>query len=154
MSLTMLTEHFALEELTRTSNIALLEQNRREALAYLPALRELATMLEAPRRWFGRAVKVNSGFRGQALNAATPGASPTSQHSLGQAADIEIPGVDDAELHRWIVMESGLLYGQCILERPPGKSWVHLSLGEPWRDARKSRQALTFDGKTYKAWMP
>ena len=154
MSVTMLSAHFSLEELTRTSRSELLEQNRREANAYLPALRALAAMLEVPRAHFGRPMKINSGFRGPALNAATPGASPTSQHSLGQAADIEIHGVDDAELHRWIVTKSGLIYGQCILERPPGKSWVHLSLGEPWRDARKSRQALTFDGKSYKAWTP
>ena len=149
-----LSPHFTFEELTRTSQTALQATNRAEAQAFLPALRELAAMLETPRRWFDRPMKINSGFRGPAVNAATSGASPTSQHSLGQAADIEIPGVDDAELHRWIVMESGLRYGQCILERPPGRSWVHLSLGEPWRLASRSRQALTFDGVQYRTWSP
>ena len=149
-----LSPHFTLAELTRTSQAALADVNRAESLAYLPALRELAAMLEVVRMHFGKPVKINSGFRGPAVNAATSGASPTSQHTKGEAADIEIPGVDDAELHRWIVMESGLRYGQCILERPPGRSWVHLSLGEPWRLASRSRQALTFDGKAYKASTP
>jgi hypothetical protein len=148
-----LSPHFTLAELTRTGHAAP-EVNRAEALAYLPALRELAAMLEVVRMHFEKPLKVNSGFRGPAVNAATPGASPTSQHTKGEAADIEIPGVDDAEVHRWIVMESGLRYGQCILERPPGRSWVHLSLGEPWRLASRSRQALIFDGKAYKAWTP
>ena len=62
--------------------------------------------------------------------------------------------MDDAELHRWIVTESGLRYGQCILERPPGRSWVHVSLGEPWRLASRSRQALIFDGVQYRTWTP
>ena len=148
-----LSPHFTLAELTRTSQAAP-EVNRAEALAYLPALRELAAMLEVVRMHFEKPLKVNSGFRGPAVNAATPGASPTSQHTKGEAADIEIPGVDDAEVHRWIVMESGLRYGQCILERPPGRSWVHLSLGEPWRLASRSRQALTFDGVQYRTWSP
>jgi zinc D-Ala-D-Ala carboxypeptidase len=148
-----LSTHFTLAELTRTSQSALADVNRAEALAYLPALRELAAMLEVVRMHFGKPLKVNSGFRG-AVNAATPGASKTSQHTKGEAADIESPGVDDAELHRWIVMESGLRYGQCILERPPGRSWVHLSLGEPWRLASRSRQALTFDGVQYRTWSP
>jgi hypothetical protein len=149
-----LSPHFTLAELTRTSQTALAEVNRAEALAYLPALRELAAMLEVIRGHFGKPVKINSGFRSASTNAATPGSSKTSQHTKGEAADIEIPGVDDAELHRWIVTESGLRYGQCILERPPGRSWVHVSLGEPWRLASRSRQALTFDGVQYRTWTP
>jgi hypothetical protein len=149
-----LSPHFTFEELTRTSQTALQATNRAEAQAFLPALRELAALLEVIRAHFGRPVKINSGFRGPSVNAGTPGSSKTSQHTKGEAADIEIPGVDDAELHRWIVMESGLRYGQCILERPPGRSWVHLSLGEPWRLASRSRQALTFDGVQYRTWSP
>jgi hypothetical protein len=149
-----LSAHFTFDELTRTSQTALQATNRAEAQAFLPALRELAAMLEVIRGHFGKPVKINSGFRSASTNAATPGSSKTSQHTKGEAADIEIPGVDDAELHRWIVTESGLRYGQCILERPPGRSWVHLSLGEPWRLASRSRQALTFDGVQYRTWSP
>ena len=53
----------------------------------------------------------------------------------------------------WIVKESGIPYGQAILEGPGGKvSWIHVSLGEPYRAREKSRQALTWDGKTYAPW--
>ena len=143
-----ITPHFTFEELTRTGQTSLQDKNREEAKAFMKPLTELAQMLEVIRAHFGKPLKINSAFRGAAVNAATPGASKTSQHMKGEAADIEIPGVDDAELHRWIVKESGLKFGQCILERPPGKSWVHVSICGT-RDPKSCGQALTFDGKSY-----
>jgi uncharacterized protein YcbK (DUF882 family) len=146
-----LSPHFTLEEMTRTGQTSLQTKNREEAQAFLPALTELAQLLEVVRTHFGKPLKINSAFRGPAVNAATPGSSKTSQHMKGEAADIEIPGVDDAELHRWICKESGLKYGQCILERPPGKSWVHVSICGT-RDLKRCNEALTFDGKSYNPW--
>jgi len=143
-----LSPHFTFEELTRTGQTSLQDKNREEAKAFMPQLTELAQMLEVIRAHFGKPLKINSAFRGQAVNAATPGSSKTSQHMKGEAADIEIPGVDDADLHRWICKESGLKFGQCILERPPGKSWVHVSIYGT-RDPKRCNEALTFDGKSY-----
>lgn len=148
-----LSPHFTFDELTRTGQSSLQAKNREEAKAFTGSLVQLANMLEAIRAHFGRPLKVNSAFRGQAVNAATPGASKTSQHMLGEAADIEIPGVDDADLHRWIVTQSGLKYGQCILERPPGRSWVHVSICGT-RDPKRCGEALTFDGHKYAPWKP
>jgi hypothetical protein len=143
-----LSAHFTFDELTRTSQTALQAKNREEAQAFIKPLTELAALLEVIRTHFGKPLSVNSGFRGASVNAGTPGASKTSQHMKGEAADIEIPGIDDAELHRWIVKDSGLKFGQCILERPPGKSWVHVSI-RGTRDPKSCQQALTFDGKSY-----
>jgi hypothetical protein len=52
---------------------------------------------------------------------------------------------------RWIVVESGLSYGQVILEgHTAGEpTWIHLSLGSPWRLGSSCMQALVFDGKSY-----
>jgi hypothetical protein len=73
--------------------------------------------------------------------------------ACGQAADIVVPGHRLEDVFAWIVKESGLPFGQAILEGPGGKvSWIHISLGEPWRAKDKSRQALTWDGKTYAPW--
>lgn len=146
-----LSPHFTFEELTSTGQTAMQAKNREEAKAKLPALTALAEMLEAVRAHFGKPLKVNSAFRGPSVNAAV-GGSKTSQHMLGEAADFSVVGVDDADVHRWICTASGLKFGQCILERPPGKSWVHLSLGAPWRPAAKCGQALTFNGKDYLPW--
>ena len=143
--------HFTFEEMTRTGQTALQDKNREEAKAFIKPLTELAEFLEVIRTHFGKPLKINSAFRGLAVNSATPGSSKTSQHMKGEAADIEMPGVDDAELHRWICKESGLKYGQCILERPPGKSWVHVSICGS-RDVKRCNEALTFDGKSYNPW--
>ncbi len=142
-----LTEHFSFEDLTRTGQSALQDANRREARDYYDRLKLVAQMLEVVRAKFG-AVRVNSGFRGAAVNAAV-GGSATSQHSKGEAADIVCPAVTVDELHRWIVVESGIAFGQCILEKPPGSAWVHVSLGAPYRDPKKCGESLYFDGKTY-----
>lgn len=142
-----LTPHFSFEELTRTGQAALQEANRREARDYVDKLKLVAEMLEVIRTKFGT-VRVNSGFRGPALNQAVGGSS-SSQHSKGEAADIVCPAVSVDELHRWIVVESGLKFGQCILEKPAGSAWVHISLGAPYRDPKKCGESLYFDGKTY-----
>jgi hypothetical protein len=144
-----LTEHFSFEELTRTGQAALQDANRREARDYTDKLKLVAEMLEVIRAKFG-AVRVNSGFRGPAVNRAVGGSS-SSQHSKGEAADIVCPAVTVDELHRWIVCESGIAFGQCILEKPGGSAWVHISLGAPYRDPKKCGESLAFDGKTYTA---
>jgi uncharacterized protein YcbK (DUF882 family) len=143
-----LSPHFTFDELTRTSHTALQDHNREEAQAYVAQLTLLAELLEVIRAHFGRPLKINSGFRGAAVNAATAGSSKTSQHMLGEAADITIPGIDDADLRRWIVKDSGLQFGQCILERPPKRSWVHVSICGT-RDPKRCGEALTFDGTNY-----
>jgi hypothetical protein len=146
-----LSPHFTFQELTRTSQTALQDKNRQEAQAFVPSLTQLAELLEVVRAHFGKPLKINSGFRGLAVNSGTPGSSKTSQHMKGEAADIAIPGVDDAEIHRWIVKDSGLKFGQCILERPPGRSWVHVSICGT-RDPKRCNEALTFDGTSYKPY--
>jgi hypothetical protein len=141
-----LSPHFTFDELTRTGQTALQVKNREEAKKVLPALKDLAAMLEVIRAKFGP-VRVTSAFRGPAVNAAV-GGSTRSQHMVGEAADISCPAVTDEVLHKWIVTESNLAFGQCILEKPPGKSWVHISLGAPYRKTSNG-ESLYFDGKSY-----
>lgn len=150
-------KHFSWAELTRTGSTELQQINRQEAEQYRAALTALATtILEPIRAKFGP-IKINSAFRGASVNAKV-GGSKTSQHLKGEAADIVAPSVTVEELHRWIVTESGLRYGQCILEKTaPARpySWVHVSLGEPWRKDTLCRQALVYDGAGhYTTWEP
>lgn len=143
-----LSEHFTLDELTRTTHADLQQKNQEEAAACMAALTDLAAMLEVVRKRFGPVV-VTSGFRGPALNARVDG-SATSQHCRGEAADIVCPATAVPDLHKWIVTKSGIKFGQCILEMPPHRAWVHLSLGAPYRPADKCGMSLfTDDAKTY-----
>ena len=147
-----LSPHYTFEEKTRTGQTSLQDKNREEAKAFIKPLTELAQLLEVVRAHFGKPLQINSAFRGPAVNTAV-GGSKTSQHMSGQAADIVVPGVALEVVFAWIVKESGIPYGQAILEGPGGKvSWIHVSLGEPYRARDKSRQALTWDGKTYAPW--
>jgi len=146
-----LSPHFTLSELTRTSS----------GISNVPtdsevkALEALATtLLEPVRAKFGP-VSIHSGYRGPAVNAAI-GGSKTSQHMRGEAADFHCPAAKLEDIMRWIVTESGLAYGQVILEgHTAGEpTWIHLSLGAPWRVGSQCQQALTFDGKGYHPYKP
>lgn len=142
---TRLTPNFSLGEFTTTSRTSLAETNFREAQRHLPAIQATADMLQTVRDRWGP-IRVNSGFRCDALNAAI-GGSKTSQHRRGEAVDFEPLDASLDEVFWWIVDESGLPFGQVILEggTPGNPIWIHLSLGPPYRPASKSGQALTWN---------
>ena len=149
-----LSEHFTFAEMCATSQRGLVAKNAAEALAFLPPLTALCTtLLEPVRAKFG-VVSIHSAFRGLSLNTAI-GGSKSSQHMKGEAADFHCPAAALEVVFRWLVVDSGLLFGQAILEahRPGPPTWIHLSLGEPWRTpARRCRMALRFDGTRYTPW--
>jgi hypothetical protein len=105
-------------------------------------------VLQPVRDHFGKGVKVNSGYRSPESNAAVKG-SRTSDHCLGRAADIEIPGVANADLAQWIM--DNLDYTQLILEfYTPGigdSGWVHVSY-DPNNLKKQELTATKVAGKT------
>lgn len=158
-----LSKYFSLEELLTTSQtqFAAAQREYAERPEVRRALEALATTILDPiREHVGRPGRVNSGLRCPPLNAATPGASATSQHVPGQAADLTFPALNDAELFalwKWIGWESRLPFGQVIFEdkRPDaeGGAWIHVSLGAPWRAAARCGQRLTWTpGQGYRTW--
>ena len=90
----------------------------------------------------------NSGYRSITLNRYI-GSSDTSQHVLGQAVDLEIPGVNNEEIFNFIKDE--LDFDQVILEYydgvDPSSGWVHVSYVSN-KDNRN--RAMTFDGDHYR----
>ena len=124
-----LTKNFTLEEMIKS------ETALRHGMDNTPGENEIGNLkllcekvLQPVRDHFGKGVKVNSGFRHPDVNAKV-GGSRTSDHTRGQAADIEIPGVPNAELAEWI--KDNLDYRQLILEfytpGVPDSGWVHVS---------------------------
>jgi hypothetical protein len=113
-----------------------------------------SSLLEPVRNQFGPVI-IHSGFRSAAVNEKI-GGSKTSQHMRGEAADFHCPGATLEHVMKWIVVESGLAYGQVILEgHTAGEpTWIHLSLGAPYRLGSKCQQALTFDGQSYHPYKP
>lgn len=122
-----MTEHFSLKELTRSSKADKLgidnTPNKREK----EKLYNLALMLEKIRLAYGKPIIVNSAFRSKALNDAIKG-SKTSQHMLGEAADIRSD--NNRELWNLIVRmirNKEITVGQLIDEK--NLTWIHISLG-------------------------
>jgi len=124
-----LTKNFTLAEMTKS------ETALRHGLENNPGEQELAALqllaekvLQPVRDHYGKGVKVNSAYRHPDVNQRV-GGSRNSDHTRGQAADIEIPGVANAELAEWI--KDNLEFRQLILEfyTPgiPDSGWVHVS---------------------------
>jgi zinc D-Ala-D-Ala carboxypeptidase len=147
--MTQLTTNFSLHELTKSETALRMGLDNTPGPVETEYLKILAERVLQPiRDHFGRGVKVNSGFRSPDSNAAV-GGSRTSDHCKGQAADIEIPGVPNAELAQWIM--DNLDYTQLILEfyTPgiPDSGWVHVSY-DPDNLKKQELTATKIAGKT------
>jgi len=122
-----LSKHFTLAELTVTDHRSF--DNTPNA-GEIQNLRRLAVFLELVKTQLGgRFVLVNSAFRSAAVNAAV-GSSDRSQHRLGCAADIRVPGMTPDEVVR-SVMTAKLPYDQIIREFSDpikGGGWTHISI--------------------------
>jgi zinc D-Ala-D-Ala carboxypeptidase len=124
-----LTENFTLSEMVKSETALRNNLDNTPGAAEIANLKVLAEKVLQPiRDHYKRGIKVNSGFRHPNVNAAV-GGSRTSDHTKGQAADIEIPGVANAELAEYI--KDNLKFTQLILEfyTPgiPDSGWVHVS---------------------------
>lgn len=145
---TQLSKYFTLEEMTRTSKAHLQQENLAESRPYTKAIADLCAFILDPIRARFGPVLISSGFRGKRLTEAV-NSKPTSQHCKGEAADFIVSGVKCATIVEWVATESGLPFGQVILEQPgDGREWVHISLGEPYRK-KNNRQVLHWNGKAY-----
>ena len=123
-----LSEHFKLSEFTQSGTA------RRHKVKNVPGPREVERLrflcvksLEPMRRRFG-AIRITSGFRCKKLNALV-GGSPTSQHVLGEAADIHTGGRELSE-KMFGFAKQNIPFDQLILEHNPAHSiyWLHISL--------------------------
>ena len=144
-----LTANFSLHEMCKSETAIRMGYDNvpdEEATENLRLLCE--KVLQPIRDHYGKGVKVNSGFRSIETNQATGGSSK-SDHVRGQAADIEIPSVPNAELAQWIMYN--LDYTQLILEfytqGIPDSGWVHVSY-DPNNLKKQELTAVKVAGKT------
>jgi putative chitinase len=132
-----LSPHFTLEELTITDHRELDNSPKQEEISNL---QRLANFLEQVKTTLGgKPIMVNSAFRSKAVNDAV-GSKDTSQHRIGCAADIRVPGMTPDQVVR-AVIDAGLPYDQIIREFD---RWTHVSIPNT-EAAEPRRQALIID---------
>jgi uncharacterized protein YcbK (DUF882 family) len=132
-----LSEHFTLDELTHTDHR---EFDNTPNVEETENLTRLAEFLERIKIVLdGKPIMVNSAFRSEAVNNAV-GSRNTSQHRIGCAADIRVPGMTPDEVVK-AVIASGIGYDQIIREFD---RWTHISVPNT-KDMTPRRQALIID---------
>jgi zinc D-Ala-D-Ala carboxypeptidase len=144
-----LTANFSLAEMVKSDTALRHDMDNTPGEAEIANLKTLCEkVLQPVRDHFQTGVKVNSGFRHPEVNAKV-GGSKTSDHCKGQAADIEIPGIANADLAVWIM--DNLEYTQLILEfytpGVPDSGWVHVSY-DPSNLKKQNLTATKQNGKT------
>lgn len=138
---TWLSANFTLEEMCKSPTAIRLGIDNTPGEIEIQAMKELcANILQPVRNHFALPITINSGFRCPQLNAVMGGAK-SSQHTMGQAADIEIRGVPNHQVWQWI--HDNLEYDQLIAEGlrkdDPDAGWVHVS----YNNIRNRKQPLS-----------
>lgn len=138
-----LSSNFTLKEFTRSQFATRHGIDNTPKSNHIENLRRLCDKVLQPARNALGALDVTSGFRCDRLNTAIGGSS-SSQHRLGEAADVEPnrPDVSNLELAHWIV--ENVQFDQLILEyydpkEGPHSGWVHVS----YREGDNRKQLLT-----------
>lgn len=151
-----LSKHFELAEFTRSSTA------KRAGISNTPTEGHIANMkllcekvLEPIRTHFARPIIISSGYRSAALNAVTPGASSTSQHSSGEAVDIDMDGTNITNAQIFNYIKDNLEFDQLIWEfgTSTNPNWVHVSYESNGRQRKQILRAVKRGGRTvYQAY--
>lgn len=138
-----MTPHFTLAELTSTQHRQFDNTPNDEEKANLLRLAEFLERVKFALDM--RPIMINSAFRSKAVNDAV-GSKDTSQHRLGCAADIRVPGMTPDAVCKALI-DSGLPYDQIIREFSDpinGGGWTHISIPNTINTAPR-KQALIID---------
>ena len=133
-----LTEHFTLSEFVRSDTATSKHIDNTPTTEVIENLRALCRdVLEPARLAFGAPIYITSGYRCPALNKAV-GGKPTSQHLRGEAADLQVRGVDNLRKLYRLIKDHGV-FDQLLFEsNKAGVRWIHVS----YKQCGNRRQAI------------
>ena len=152
-----LTTNFSLAELTASQVAARKGIPNNPTAGQIENLKKLCeSILQPIRNHYDAPVIISSGYRSPEL-CVVIGSSIDSQHAKGCAADLQVVGVDNKSLAKYI--KENLDFDQLILEfykeeEGPHSGWVHVSY-EGKGNRKESLQATRSEktGKTvYSPW--
>lgn len=129
-------KYFTIEEMIKSSTATAKRIDNAPNQTVIDSLTKLIeAVLDPLREWYGKPIRVNSGYRCKALNKAVGSKAKNSQHLYGEAADITAGSKEENEkLFNYI--KDNLEFDQLINESD--FSWVHVS----YREGRLRKQVL------------
>jgi zinc D-Ala-D-Ala carboxypeptidase len=134
-----LSPNFTLEELTVSEIAARRNLDNTPNATEVANLVRVAELLEQVRALLGKPILINSAFRSKPVNDAV-GSRDTSQHRLGCAADIRVPGLTPKQVVQACI-DAKIPFDQIIEEFD---SWTHISVPNT-KEQQPRRQALVIN---------
>ena len=142
MAKEQLTEHFTLEEMTKTGSKADNTPSAEQVDNLLRVCLWLEMLRDQWNRKYGDGddpIIVNSGFRAAAVNKEVGGVA-NSNHLTGCAVDIRVTGMDQMIHYANILIdisdEANEPFDELLMERKDGKMWLHFAV-RPTGNRRK-----------------
>lgn len=129
-------KYFTIEEMIKSSTATAKRIDNTPNQTVIDSLTKLIeAVLDPLREWYGKPIRVNSGYRCEALNKAVGSKAKNSQHLYGEAADITV-GTKKGNKKLFEYIKDNLPFDQLINES--NFSWVHVS----YREGRLRKQVL------------
>jgi hypothetical protein len=155
----LLSENLSLAEVVKSNTAKRLGINNNPTPEHLENLKLVAKHIFQPiREHFKKPINVSSGYRSKALNDATPGSSPTSQHCTGEALDLDQDDMNTGVTNKMVFefIKNNLNFDQLIYEfgNDQNPDWVHVSYESTGRQRKQILRAVKVNGKTtYKPYV-
>jgi zinc D-Ala-D-Ala carboxypeptidase len=151
-----LSKYVSLSEVVHSDSAKRLKIDNNPTDEHLENLKTLSVeVFDKVREFVGGPLFISSGYRSEALNKATPGASKTSDHSVGCALDLDcdrFEGKKNSEIFNYI--KDNLEFKQLIWEfgNSAEPDWVHVSY-KKGANKKQILRAVKRNGKTiYEIW--
>lgn len=129
-------KYFTIEDMTKSSTATAKGIDNTPSKDIEAKLQKLIeAVLDLLREWYGKPIRVNSGYRCEALNEAIGSKANNSQHLYGEAADITA-GSKEENKKLFEYIKDNLPFDQLINESD--FSWIHVS----YREGRLRKQVL------------
>ena len=146
-----ISEHLDLSEVIRS------ETAKRHGISNMPTEEHIANfkllaenVFEKVRNNFRCPIHISSGYRSKELNACTKGASATSQHSTGEAIDIDMDGSANGVTNKMVFnyIKDNLEFDQLIWEfgTNDNPDWCHVSYSHTGKQRKQILKATRVDG--------
>jgi hypothetical protein len=145
-----LSTNLSLAEVTRS------ETAKRRGISNMPTAEHIenfkklaANIFQPIREHFGKPIIISSGYRSAELNKAI-GGSLSSQHSSGEAIDIDMDGTDITNAQIFNYIKDNLNFDQMIWEfgTDTNPDWVHVSFAANRSQRKQILVAKKVNGKT------